>query len=307
MARDNWAEARRLLLQIWGRARTHDVAASLGQVEDRLGNPAAAAYYMALAVALVPPREKLEMVERYRAALAELKQKVATVHVTVTAADAELRVDGEPAELTVDSELFLAPGVHTLDARKGTAHVASEPTRVLAGKRYEITLELPSDAAGQDQSVAGPSQQPPHSSSQPPTDGAKPAPRPSADARHDTPSRIPAMTAGAVGAVGLVAGVGFLVSSLDKSSDRDRRLDALDGENPCAVGSPHAAECQDIRDLAEEATAHQNLALAGFGAAVVGGAAAYLLWPRSETAQVSLGFGPSLSGLGVQTHVSGAF
>ena len=114
MAQQKWAEARRLLLEIWGEARTHDVAASLGQVEHRLGDPAAGAHYMALAVALAPPREKLETVQRYRAALAELKQKVATVHVTVTAADAELRVDGEPVEPTADSELFLAPGEHTL-------------------------------------------------------------------------------------------------------------------------------------------------------------------------------------------------
>ena len=308
MAQQKWAEARRLLLEIWGEARTHDVAASLGQVEDRLGDPAAGAHYMALAVALVPPREKLETVQRYRAALAELKQKVATVHVTVTAADAELRVDGEPVEPTADSELFLAPGEHTLEARKGTAHVASEPTRVVAGRRYEVTLELPSDgSSAQHQSAASPSRQPRDNGAQAASSenngrfGAR------ADARHDTPSRIPAMAAGAVGTVGLIAGVGFLISSLDKTSDRDRRLDALSGASPCGFGSPHPAECQDIKDLAEEATAHRNLALAGFGLAVVGGAAAYLLWPRSEATQVSLSFGPSLSGLGAQTRISGAF
>src|SRR5690606_23929000 len=75
----NYEEARELLLELWEQAHTYDVAGTLGEVEHKLGNPAAAAQYFAFALAHLPPREKAETVEQLRRALRAMKEQVATV------------------------------------------------------------------------------------------------------------------------------------------------------------------------------------------------------------------------------------
>src|SRR5438105_10853574 len=55
LSQRNWLEARRLLLPLWQKAHTWDVASGLGQAEFLLDNYATGATYTAFALANLPP------------------------------------------------------------------------------------------------------------------------------------------------------------------------------------------------------------------------------------------------------------
>src|SRR4051812_47810953 len=115
LAQKDWSEARRLLLPLWQKAQTWDVAAGLGQAEFLLQNYAAGATYTAFALANVPPKEKTKTAERLRAALAEMKEAVATVHIAVNEDGAEILVEDQPVGTSpLAREVYLNPGTHVL-------------------------------------------------------------------------------------------------------------------------------------------------------------------------------------------------
>jgi hypothetical protein len=265
----NWTEARRLLLELWGQAETYDVAASLGQVEYELGKYASGARFMAFAVDHIPPKEKPETVQRFKAAFEELKARVGAVRVSVSEAGASVRVDQEiVGSSPLPSDVFVEPGAHVFEARAGDGRRTEQKVDAIAGRTQVLNLVLPTVAA-----AAGPSEA---SRTTPPDEGAPPA-------ASDSPgkSMIPVYVAGGVAVTGLALGVGFTLAASSTTDDINSSSAAI-GDRSCAGTSP-PAECTDLRDALETRDTQRNISYVSFG--VAGGALvtgiAYLLWPTS--------------------------
>lgn len=291
MARNDYLGARNLLLTLWSRAKTHDVAASLGQVEYKLGHTAEAARYMTLAISLVPPQEPASTTEKYQSGLDELKKAVATFHVTLKPADAELTLDGKPVQLS-GSDLFAEPGTHVLAA----AAAEFEPTRLdldaKAGKAETVELTLEPRAA-----TAGPATKPTgadrsaHVTPPPPVDVAP------KDARRDW--TVPAIFGG-VFAASTVATVWlrFAASSDEQDVERLQRAVYAKGPAPCSSAMP-TPDCGSLRDTIQRHNREAdwaNATLVISGVAAVGAVVAYELTGPSRTAHVSASLGVTRSG-----------
>lgn len=270
-----WLKARDLLLELWGRARTHDVAISLGMVEHQLGRMSQSARYVAFAVANVPPAENDETIASYRAALAEAKKYVATLWVTVTPAEVELFVEGEPAELSTGEqrlgvrEVYVDPGQHTLEARAASGAAASELLLLSAGEEYKVELKVTAPAVPGGKST---------SSTQPVEDGA-------AGVTPSERSWLPAYVLGGVTVASFATSMVFRKMASDDADDAETlRSQAPTGG--CSGSS--SGECTALRDAHEQQdrngqVANVTLAIAGVGAAATVGYVVYtLLQPTSE-------------------------
>jgi hypothetical protein len=269
----NWNEARRLLLELWGQAETYDVAASLGQVEYELGKYASGARYMAFAVAHIPPKERPETVERFKAAFAELKAHIGTVKVSVRETDAEVRVDGAVVGSSpLPSDVFVDAGAHVFEARSADGRRAEAKIDVVGGGTYTVEL-TPIAAAG-----AG---------IPPAQDQARPTNTPQPPPNESTPrgkSMVPIYITGGIAVTGLALGVGFTLAASGTSDDINA-LGAAIGSASCA-GSSAPSECSDLRDALETRDSQRNISYVSFG--VAGAAIAtgiiYLLWPEDAPA-----------------------
>ncbi len=265
-----WAEARPLLLDLWAQKRTHDVAASLGQVEYQLANYPQAAWYLAYAVENIPPREKAELEDRYRLAYDTVKKKVATVIVKTTPAEADVYVDAARAERGPSGELYMRPGNHAIEAMFG-GEASLQSINVTAGATHQIEIAVTDKPGTAKATTTAPAPAAPQQPSPPPTE--EPRQR----------SLIPAYIAGGVAVVGLGLGIGFELAAQSDDSDIER----LHGEVPpggCGGPMPLAA-CGELKDANESYDSHQNIAITGFVIAGVGAATAvtYLLWPQEKS------------------------
>lgn len=298
IAAKNWEEARRLLLDLWARARTYDVGSSLVFVEYQLQHYARAATFAAFAIQNAPPIERPEEIDRLRKALAELKERVGTVTVVVNRPGADVLVDAEVVGTSpLSGELYVDIGPHQIEARIPGGVPASERIDALAGEEYRVTLDLPPSAA--EAAVTG--------STAAPAAVVDTAP-PRAES---TPSYTPAIVAMSVGGAALIGGVVSLVVSANERDNARNSLAELSGVNPCGPGrdAARADRCREIADQADSADTFRALAFVGFGAALAAGAVTYVLWPSSSSEQVNAAIVPTVSssGAGFLTTVSGAF
>jgi hypothetical protein len=300
--RKDYDEARRLLLDLWQKGKTYDVAASLGQCEFKLRNFAAAAHYMSFSIANAPPMEDPDVIERFKRGLAEAKAHVGTVHIKANPPPQRLTVDGAPFEVTAwPAEIFLNPGKHAIEAALG-ASVASRTLEIAAKGDYEIAFELATSKPRDASADTSTTPQPPVAPLPPPPD------------RSTTRSLTPVWIGSAVAATGLVLGI----AELARASNAKDEASALRAETSSAGGgtclSPDTGDlrtkCANQRDAASR---HDNALGWATGGFVIAGAAAaftvgYLLWPNQpattgETARrkVSLtpAAGPRLIGLSV--------
>jgi hypothetical protein len=151
MDKGNWQNARTLLLDLFNRSPTFDVAASLGESEAKLGESAKAARHFAFALKNIPPKEKAETTTRIRAGLSSVAGNVATIRLSLNRAEAQIFVDGEQVgSYPALSEVYLSPGKHTLEARQGNE---SEKRDVQAG--YSDAKQWRSDSAAGSVTDAG--------------------------------------------------------------------------------------------------------------------------------------------------------
>jgi len=273
----NWNEARRLLLDLWTRSETYDVAASLGQVEYWLKNYASGARYLTFALRNLPPAEKPEMIEQLQAALDELKTKLGTVKVLVNESGAEVRVDGEVVGTSpLSTNVYVDPGTHRFEARLANSSAESK-LDATAGQGYvvELTLQAVSSTA-----TPGP---------EAPQEGAATVEPGPSDTAADGKSPIPAYIAGGVAVLGLSSGIAFSIMA-GNTTDRIESLQARVGQGGCS-GTTKSSACEELVDEVENRDAQRNIAYASFavaGAAALGGVV-YLLWPSASPSRASVG------------------
>lgn len=278
-----WPEARALLLELWSRSRTYDVAASLGQVEYQLKHYPAAAQYMAFAIANVAPKERPANVERYRQALAEITQLVATLRVSVDHASAEVFVNGEKVGVSpLASEVFVEPGVHTLEARLGSDESVKKTLAVESGESYSVALELGALDAETAAALSG--QRRSRN-----TRGAAPA---RADASR---SLIPVYVGTAVTVVGASMAIGFGLAA-NGAEDDVRTLRRRLGPSGCADGTAPSADCDEVADAVDRQQSNATVSNVGLGVATVAGLGTlgyWLFWPEpaDSAARPAVAFG----------------
>lgn len=287
MARDDWQAAREVLLELWGRSQSYDVAASLGQVEHKLGNNVAAAHYLTFAVAHLAPKERPETLTLYRAALDELEGQIGRIQVSVSHDAADLRIDGTLVGVSpLTSPVFVEPGEHTVEARLADSVVSK---RVQVAKGSWIALEL---------SLAQPAPEP---SAMPPT----PAPTAFATLRAEvTPfpaevsgsrSSVPLYVGGGLTLAGLGMAIGFGIAA-NADEAKANALRARLGPTACSSGTATRSAC-DAADRAVEAQRRDALlSTIGIGVASVAAVTSvgYLLfWPKPKPSSARVRVRPS--------------
>lgn len=288
MQRQEWAEARRLLLELWTRARTHDVAASLGEVEFRLENYSQGARYLAFAVAYVPPQEPTKTVEWYQALLSDLKKRVATVQVIVPP-EATLYVDGAAVESFVEPgphgrQLFLDPGRHTVEGRSGAARGARD-VDVEAGADYYFALKLEDTTTPSQNGAPSNAPAPPPERPDSPREGA---------ARQNL---LPLYVGVGLTAAGAATWVGFGFAVRSARSDVNAYASRI-GRTGCSDGTADPALCTAARDALARERSSALIGNIGLGVALTAGlaTAAYVLfWPEPSEPSASVRLRPSLA------------
>lgn len=262
----NWDEARRILLGLWKREKTYDVAASLSEAEYALGHVAASAQYMDYALRHVTPNESAATIANMKGALDKIRPKVGGAKVIINDPSAQLSVDGEFVDHDPIVEVFLDPGKHTLQAVAGGRR-ASKTITVIAGETQTLEFELPpGETKSSPAPVATPAAEPQR------VDAAEPI-----DVR-----RIALIAGGALAVAGLGTGIGFgLASNSAEGNVEDYR--ARIGSSGCQ-GTNVSGDCAALRDAADSQRRSSLIANVGYGVAAVGIVAvgASLFWPQGE-------------------------
>jgi hypothetical protein len=214
-----------------------------------------AADHLSFSLRNFPPLENEQALANVRRQLDIAREQVASIHVTVDAG-ASISVDQRPVGTSpLDGAVFVAPGRHVFEARKGSA-VATREGVFQAAKESSVSLELGPVSAATPQDALGPR------------------------------SLVPLIVGSAVAAAGLTAGIGFRLSA-NANDDHANSIRARLGQGACAGSAGSSADCTTLRDDVEGENRAETLSTIGF---VVAGIAAvatpiwWLLTPRAKQA-----------------------
>jgi len=302
LAKQNWTEARRLLLPLWTKSHTWDVAAGLGQAEFLLKNYADGAQYTAFALANVPPKEKTKTVDHLKAALSEMKAAVGTARIAVSKDAAEVLVDGQAVGVSpLATEVYLNPGSRQLEARLSDGAFGKQALEVTAGQTYDVALIVEKPQA------SAPAIIPQHEPSNP----AIQAPISSSPIGHDnaTPNWAPVLITGGLAIIAVGFGTGFALDASSAKSDGAKSLSTAEaqfGSNPCTPQKGASSGiCQELQARQDRRNSDATGATVSFIAGGVFAAAAvasYFIWARPESTQgrVDAWFAPNSGGLRLQ-------
>lgn len=209
-------------------------------------------------------------------ALKTAEPYVARVKIAVNTDGATIVIDGEDVGTSPMIYIwYLEPGEHRIRASKEGFRHDEQTIGISRGQAKAVNLTLA----------------PANASRKIVTPGAPPK---SLDSSLDAGvsdsgdrSVVPLVVGGAVGVVGIAAGVVFTLDSKSKREDRDVQLDALQNTasaNACGQNTGNAVECDEIKDLDSKSRTSQTIGIVGFaagGAAILGGVALYFLLPPS--------------------------
>ena len=302
LSQRNWPEARQLLLPLWQRSHTWDVASGLGQAEFFLDNYATGATYTAFALANLPPKEKVMTADRLRAALGEMKAAVGTLHVTVSEGGAEILLDDELQGISpLAREVYANPGRHWLQARLANGAQSRQSVVVEAGKSYPVALilEKPLDDTASALLASAPGGTTASSSGSPPVD-------------HDRyrPNWAPVLVTGGLAVAAAAIGAGFAIDASSAKTDGAQALSEAEaefGNNPCAPSSGGGSEiCQTVQSSADRRKTSNTVATASFaisGVFALTAVGSYFLWAKPRAPRVDAWLGPNGGGL----HWAGQF
>lgn len=281
----NLRRAEQMLIDLYARSPTFDVAALLAGVEARLGEHARAARHYAAALASVPPREKAETSARIQAALSAELVQVGTVRVSANRKPADIWVDGEAMGNTAQTtEVYVKPGKRTVEVRSGSA-VAKRDIEIAAGTIVPVSFELATDTeptrVEPASSPHGPATMPPRSP-------------PSRDTE-DRPQWLPVGVAAGVALVAVGVGTGFAIDASNAKADGNKKraevAQAAGHDSGCTMPTAALVQpCRELHDLQDRRESSKTIATVSF---VVGGLSAaataglFFLWrePMTEHGQ----------------------
>lgn len=285
------ARARALLLDLWSKEQTYDVAGQLGYVEYHQKNYGASARYTAFSLAHLPPHETMETQQRLRMAMDDLRARVGTLHVTVSEPSAEVRAnDLAIGTSPLPGDVYLDPGNYQIEARTSDDRIARQPVVVSAGASYDVQLAFsPPPSAAPVVTTALPPEAPPATDTASVVDPAPPH-QSIPDSEPSSKSMVPVYVGGAVTAIGVGMWIGFSVAAKDAQDEVNSIQDSLgNNANACTVDSG-SADCQRLQAAVERQNRDSTLAKVGIAVTAVGGVAtlAYILfWPSPKTTATS--------------------
>ncbi len=296
MQAKKWDEARVLLLDLWRRARTYDVAASLGQAEYWLKNYGAGARYIVFALENLPPGEDADTVRRLNGGLEELKKHVGAFKIVVDEPNAEVVLDTElVGTAPLASVVYVDPGMRHVEARAPGKAPIEVKLEAVVGETYTLELRTETPRVRQ---TAAPTPAPPPSTPEAPAAPAGEAPFAGQRKR----SLVPLLVTGGVALAGAGAGVAFTLFANERST-RIEELGARVGPGGC-YNMP-SADCEALAHNVDRRELERDLALASFvtGGVAVATSLVYLLFPatRSRGADVGVAVEPG----GALLHLGG--
>ena len=275
-------EAEKGFLAAWALNPTYDVAANLGHTEFRLGKVRDAAEHLAFALRTFPLTGKPEGRKAAQDKLEEARKLVVSVTVHVSAARAEVFVDGRAAGVSpLSDELFLEPGTRTIEAKLEGYEIAKQTIQAEKGTATSVTLTLVASPAvlprggGPDGRIPDPGL----------GKGVPPPQNPPAVVPPTPRSLVPGFVLGAVGVAGMGTGIAFLAMYGGKKSNAETMGAAIlsSGGYCSAPSASVATQCGDLHTTTKDAATFQHVgvaALVGGGVSLLA-AGTYLLWPSS--------------------------
>lgn len=263
-----WSEAEGEYEKALSLRRTNDVAANLAFAELRQEKWTEAAEHFAFAVRSWPITAGAEKKAFAQKGLEEALAKVVSLRVSVSAAGAEVLVDGRRVGLSpLEGEVFVMPGAHVVEAKFLGHEDAREAVEGAAGSSKSVVLELKRKAE------AGP---------------VEPPVEPPVKKR----SLVPAIVLGGVAVAGAGAAIGMYVASTGKLEDeRGMTSQIRAAGGTCKEGAQVHPLCGDLESSKSTGEMLDGLVIAssvvaGLSAA---GATVYLLWPTPRVSTKEAG------------------
>lgn len=279
LAQDDLASALEHFTAAWQLRQYGIVAASLAEVEMKLGRYLEAAEHWEYYRAAIPADQE-DKRRKVDAALTECRSQLGRVRVTTTPPDATLSLDGRSlGQASKNQDLWVYPGEHelfaTLEGRRSPPH----RLRAEKGEARSIELRVPSG-------VVEPGSRSPafrEASSTPVTDSGR------------SPARtVVVFGGGGLAVVGLALGTGYAVHAHRSAEAADTLLARTKRANDplaardaqCIPEAPdRPAQCDDLDAKMDDVERSRRIAAAAFvssGVVALGVAATYFLWPRQR-------------------------
>lgn len=282
-AQADWEGARVLLLKALAVKPHRAILGNLAEIEMKTGRYVEAAGHLKQLIADLPP-EPRKRVEAAEAQLAECLQHVATLHVTVNATGATVRLNGEViGSSPLDRAVFVAPGTVSISVDHPDYLQMTRSLEATAGQVQDVALEMnPKPAPVPAAPVAVST-----------TDPDKDAQSTSIRTRNIvTISGALLSVAGAT--VGTILWLNANADEKEAASVREFLVSESSGTNTDSFcyGSnvQDPAGCSKLHSLLVHRDRQMNYAVGSFigaGATAVAATLTYLLWPtkaRSQTA-----------------------
>ena len=300
-----YEESKKILLELWAKNRTHDVAATLGQVENKLGHYADSAKYFSFAIGHFPPTEEVKRLEAIQVRFQDVQKRVLTYNVKVSVEGAVVSVDGVNVDPTpLSTPVFLEPGVHVVMIRKDGFKTADRKVTATAGTTDSWDVTLQAVEVTQPPAVAPPVA---------PTATAVVLPQPFVEPPRDSSASKPnpwILVGGGVVTVGAVVTGLVFNSKANSAYDKASALRDKAGPSGCYEASASNNACASQKTHVKDGD--RDKVISGIAYGVAGAAlvstVTYWLWPRKATSasatslspQFVSAIGPNNAWIGVQ-------
>lgn len=275
-----------LFLAAWRLKHTHDIAGNLAQVELALGKKRDAAEHIAFALRHFPPSvtAQQDRREKMKQVLDSVRREIGAVRVSVNVPGAEVFVDGALAGRSpLEDDVFVDPGVHTIEARLAGYVTASRRVEAAKGSAIEVELAL--------------------------REAAPPPPPPPGVPVVEKRPIWPAVVTGVLGVGGLAAGVGLTVAANGKGVHALDLGARVGGPSVCHGTAGTSGDCKALHDTLQSKSALSTGAAAGFaiGSALALATAGLGVWvalPAKKADAVQLGpvMSPTQAGILLSGH-----
>lgn len=271
----DFQKARQLLTEALALMESFDIAGALGQAELELGLYRDAAQHFRYSLRQFPPSESRKLKQKVEEGLAEAQRYVGTLEVEATPAGAEILVDGTAVgKAPLDTELFVSPGLHTLEARWEGGDHAVQSIEAFAGRGHKVRLEPAASEPSPPAAPVASGSSTPEANGNPPMDSPPPA---------NGKSWVPVYVGAGVTAAGLATWIGFHVAAENAQDDADAFNEEL-APDGCTTGTADADACRESQDAYDRQRRNRTISRVGAGVTVVGALAtvAYVVfWPTS--------------------------
>jgi hypothetical protein len=274
-------EALKLFMDLWNKVKSHDIAASIGEIELSRKRYPEAAQYLNYAIAMLPPYQSEKQLTALRKSLQECQKHVGTYELSANVKGAVVNLDGvDVGKTPLDGPLFLSPGWHillvTMDGYKRgdkSVNVSAGASEKLDVQLVPVEAEKPVPAAP----AASPLPQPNLNVTNPP---------PPVESAPAKPNPWILVGGGVVTVGGIVTGLVFN-SKANSYFDKAQTTRARTGPTGCDIGgSANLSDCASTRENLKDGDNARNLSRISFaiGGAALIGTVAYWLWPRNAPA-----------------------